>query len=416
MNAIRQSTPDVPIIIVGAGIAGLTTALALGRLGKQILVLEQAPEIAPIGYGIQLGPNTFEILDELGVGDEVLAKSILPKALVMREDNGEALCRVRLHDQEFRSRFAGRYMAIHRGDLHDILKSALSKLPNVTLAVETKVVSYEPGERASVACADGHVLEGAAIIAADGLRSAFRDLLHPSDELCPIGYVAHRSIVPMADMPEEISRDEVVLWLGPSWHIIHYPLRDRSELNVVAVFKNELCSSSDDPEVRKRTLLGHLEQSHPSLRSVVARMDLQRNWPIADRQPLRGWSSGPITLLGDSAHASLQSLAQGAGMAIEDAAGLAACMNVQGIDVSDAFRAFERSRFVRTARVTLESRQLWVMYHEESEVGRAVRRQQYQGRSSSDLLDCLAWVWTLPEGLRDSVRDAGALKTSAVHS
>lgn len=405
------------IIIVGAGIAGLASALALGRLGKSVRVLEQAPEIAPIGYGIQLGPNTLAILNQLGVGEAVLSKSILPKALVMREESGTDLCRVELDDEAFHQRFDGRYIAIHRGDLHDIFKAALSQLPNVALQVETKITGYEEQpEAVVVSSADGRQFKGAAVIAADGLRSVFRQLLHPADEACPIGYAAHRSILPMAEMPEAISRDEVVLWLGPGWHIIHYPLRDRSELNVVAVFKDELCSQSEDPGIRRQALLTHLGHSHMALKAVVERMDLQRNWPIADRRPLRGWSSKRMALLGDSAHATLQSLAQGAGMAIEDAASLAISVKQAPDDFEDAFKNFERSRFVRTARMTLESRQLWVMYHEESEVAQAVRRQQYQERSSADLQACLDWVWNAPAELRNSLSTGSLHREPAVCS
>jgi 2-polyprenyl-6-methoxyphenol hydroxylase-like FAD-dependent oxidoreductase len=403
------------IIVVGAGIGGLTTALALGNSGHAVRVLEQAPEIAPIGYGIQLGPNTLPILEQLGVGDEVLCKSIIPEALVMREANGEHLARVELRNEGFSSRFAGRYMAIHRGDLHDILKAALSDLPNVTMEVDTRVTGYvEHDEQVVLETADGRSLQGAAVIAADGLRSVFRDQLHPGDQPRPIGYAAHRSILPMAEMADDISRDEVVLWLGPGWHIIHYPLRDRTELNVVAVFKDALCSDSTNSEQRRQFLLTHLSDSHRALKAVVERMDLERNWPIADRQPLRGWSSSRMTLLGDSAHATLQSLAQGAGMAIEDAVALASCLEGAGDDFESAFQKFERERFVRTARVTLESRRLWVMYHEESEVGQAVRRQEYQQRNSEDLQACLEWVWSAPVADLQLLADVSSRST--VHS
>lgn len=388
---------DAEILVVGAGIGGLMTALALGQSGWRVRLFEQASEVAPIGYGIQLGPNTLAAFRRLGVSERILAASFLPDALVMREAGGEVLARVALDDTDFRERFDGRYIAIHRGDLHNILKGALAAQCSAAIEVNTQIVAFEDtGTEVIVRSGDKRTFRGQALIAADGMKSLFRSLLHPADPLCPIHYNAHRSIVPMKDLPASISRTEVVLWLGAGWHIIHYPLHDAQDLNIVAVFKDTLCSADPDSAIRRATLQNQLAAANarPELRAVLDSMDLARNWPIADRTPIRHWSRGRMTLLGDSAHAALQSLAQGAGMAIEDSVVLADCVAAANGDHAQAFEAFRRERLVRTSRVILESRALWPMYHAEDEIGQEVRRQQYQERSSDDLHACFNWVWT----------------------
>lgn len=385
------------ILIVGTGIGGLMAALALGRQGRRVRLFEQAPEVAPIGYGIQLGPNTTAAFRRVGIAEKIEAKAFLPKALVMREASGESLARVPLDDAGFFQRFDGRYMALHRGDLHEVLKAEVGSLPTSALEVDTQIVSYQDlGDEVVARSSDGREFTGAALIAADGLKSTFRALLHPLDQPQPIHYNAYRSIVPMKDMPASVSRTDVVLWLGAGWHMIHYPLRDATELNIVAVFKDELCSSDPDGAARLACLEKHLAagDARPELRSVLAAMNLQRCWPIADRKPIRRWNDGRMTLLGDSAHATLQSLAQGAGMAIEDGVVLGDCVAASGQDYASAFETFRRERLVRTSRVILESRALWPMYHEEDQTAWDVRRQQYQERSAEDLHACFKWIWT----------------------
>jgi 3-hydroxybenzoate 6-monooxygenase len=362
-----------------------------------VRVFEQASEVAAIGYGIQLGPNTLAAFRRVGVSDKVLNASFLPGALCMREASGEMLARVPLDDSGFFERFDGRYMTIHRGDLHEVLKGALAEIGTATIEINTQITGYEEtGSGVTARSSDGRTFDGGALIATDGLKSVFRAMLHPSDALCPIHYNAHRSIVAMKEVPDGISRTDVVLWLGPGWHVIHYPLHDAQSLNVVAVFKDTLCSASPDGAERKAALQRHLAQvdSKPELRAVLDKMDLTRSWPIADRAPIRNWSRGRMTLLGDSAHAALQSLAQGAGMAIEDAIVIADCIATANGDFPRAFELFRRERLVRTSRVILESRALWPMYHEEDPTGWEVRRQQYQERTGADLQACFNWVWT----------------------
>jgi salicylate hydroxylase len=386
--------PD-EILIVGGGLGGLSTALALGLKGIAVRLLEQTEKIGAIGYGIQMGPNVFSVFKQLGVSDAVLKKSHIPSGLLMLDAySGEQLASVPF-GAAFEKIFNAPYVAIHRVDLHNILLDACRKLPNIHLDLSITVTGFKDlGDLVSVSTAQGHTIEGAALVGADGLRSIIRSQMYPRDEPRSIGYVAHRTIVPMDAVPRNVRRDEVVLWAGPAFHIIYYPLRDRTELNIVAVFKTPTHAQQQDPATHKAELQEIYRHTHPDMQAILALMDLSRRWPLADRNPIRHWAKGRVTLLGDSAHATLQSLAQGAGMAIEDAGYLAALLNTANGDVVAAFARFQQDRVIRTSRVQLESRALWDVYHAEDEIVCEVRRQQYQERTAEDYYRCLNWLWT----------------------
>lgn len=383
--------PTKEILIIGGGIGGLTVALALAAQGRPVRLLEQAAEIAPIGYGIQLGPNVLPLFGALGIAQEVLAASHQPGGLVMLDVEVGELCRVPL-DGGFRSIFEGRYLCIHRADLHDILLRAAERSGNITLESSATVVDFDQSaERVEVRTAEGASFEGSLLIAADGLKSRIREKFHPDDAVRQTGYVAHRTVLPMEDVPAIVRRDDVTLWVGPGYHVIYYPLRGGSELNVVAVFHNSLVQPGLAPDAYRSALLAHMADGQPEMRAVVALMDLERSWPIGDRDPIDHWSQGRVTLLGDSAHATLQSLAQGAGMAVEDAIVLAELLE-EDANPSEVLPRFEAERKGRTARVQTESRDLWVMYHCAGR-DRDVRNRLYRSKSDADFYECLAWLW-----------------------
>jgi len=391
-----------PSLIVGGGLGGATAALALGRKGWPVRVLEQAPEFGVIGYGIQLGPNVFSMFDRLGVGDAVLAQSIRPKAILMIDwaDAGE-IVRIPTGDS-FMRRFGRPYVVIHRTDLHQILLDACKALPNVELLPMTGAASFQDrGDRVVVRTEDGKTIEGAALIGADGLRSTVRNQMLDEGEPRMIGYVAHRTIVPMADVTFDVDRDDVVLWSGPGFHIVHYPLRKGTLFNIVTVFKTSNDAPPSDTASPHPDLDRVYRDSHPTMRSLWAMMDLsRRGWASSDRDPIRHWSKGRVTLLGDAAHPTLQTLAQGACMAIEDAVCVAELIDQADGDFAGAFRRYENARYLRTARVQYESRYLWDNFYHLGGLEREVARHAWAGRTEQDVFDCLAWLYdgfALPE-------------------
>jgi salicylate hydroxylase len=204
--------------------------------------------------------------------------------------------------------------------------------------------------------------------------------------------MAFRTIVPMADVTAEVRRDIVALWGGPGFHIVHYPLRHGTLFNVAAVFRRTTHSERGDIAAYRAELEEVYRDAHPAMKALLAMLDLGRRQAVGDRDPVRCWHNGRIVLLGDAAHPTLQSLAQGACMAIEDGLCLAECIATAGEDFEGAFRRYERARGLRTARVTLESRYLWDVYHADG-IKREVYWQMLGERSEADTLQCLAWLY-----------------------
>lgn len=399
-----------PIIIVGGGLGGLSAALALAHLGYTVRVLEGAPEFGAIGFGIQFGPNVFHALERLGVSAAVLEKADSPPNVMMFDAlNGREITRVAT-GAAFRERFKYPYIIIHRIDLHNALLDACRRAPLITLVPDAMVTRFdESADSVSVATEDGRSFRGALLIAADGIRSRIRAQLLADGEPLPNGYMGFRTIVPMGEVTTDVQRDGVALWAGPGFHIVHYPLRHGTLFNIVAVFRRTAHSERGDVAAYRAELEGVYRDAHPTMKALLAMLDLGRRQAIGDRDPIRHWHNGRVVLLGDAAHPTLQSLAQGACMAIEDGPCLADCIDGAGHDHEAAFRRFENARSVRTARVTLESRAIWDVYHADG-IARDVYRQMLGERSEADTFQCLAWLY---DGFRLS-GGAAAPATAAI--
>jgi len=363
-----MGSSDQPILIVGGGLGGLTTALALGRAGRRVHVLEQTPEFGAIGYGIQLGPNVVPMFDRLGITDAVLEKGDVPDAcLLVDAYSGEEIAAIPL-GASFRACFRHPYIIIHRVDLHQVLVEACRAVP---------AISFEPG---------------AEVTGADGLRSVVRAQLRREGEPHQFGYVAQRTIVPMDLVPDPVPRQNVYLWAGPGFHMVHYPLRHGTLFNIVAVYRTATYADRLDEATHRAEAERTYAGTHPAMGAMLAMMNLERRWPLADRYPIRCWHQGRVTMVGDAAHPTLQSFAQGACMAIEDGVCLAALIGLADGDYARAFAQYEAERSVRTARLQLESRYMWDIYHAEG-IARDVVRETFAGRTEDDIFRCLAWLY-----------------------
>jgi 2-polyprenyl-6-methoxyphenol hydroxylase-like FAD-dependent oxidoreductase len=406
-------TTSDPILVAGGGLGGLSVALALGRQGRRVRVLEQTQELGAIGYGIQLGPNVFPMFERLGIAGAVLAESILPRACILFDAlTGAELTRIP-GEPALRARFGHPYIVIHRVDLHKVLLDACKATDGIALEPSASVNGYAQREDGvTVTTEDGRTFEGAALIGADGLRSVVRARIVDDGEPKPIGYVAHRTIVPMDEVPAGVQRDISALWIGPGFHLVHYPLRHSTLFNIVAVFRTDTHGEKGDSAFNTAEVERTYRTAHPVMKSLLEKMDLDRRWVIADRDPVRRWSSGPVTMLGDAAHPALQTFAQGACMAIEDAVCLAELIEQADGDIASAFKRFEVARCVRTARVQLEGRRLWQGYHAEG-IDRDVWLQTFAQRSEQDVCECLAWLY---DGAALPAAPAGgrAVKSSAL--
>jgi 3-hydroxybenzoate 6-monooxygenase len=383
-----------PILIVGGGLGGLTTALALARRGREARVLEGAPEFGAIGYGIQFGPNVFHVFDRLGLSEQVLAAADSPSAVLMLDAlDGKELVRMPT-GASFRARFKHPYIVVHRIDVHNILLDACRRNDAIELVANAMVTGFDDrGEGVAVATADGREFSGAALVAADGVRSLFRGKLIGDGEPRPVGYVALRTIVPIAALRADVPRDCMVLWGGPGFHVVHYPLRHGTEFNIVAVFRTSTHSERGDPEIYRAELEQTYHDAHPLMRELIGMLDLRWRRSVADRDPVQHWHQGRVVLIGDAAHAPLQSLAQGACMAIEDGECLGDLIAAGDDDFAAIFRRFETLRLVRTARVQLESRALWHSFLHVGGIEREVRNATVADWNEARLFDCLGWLY-----------------------
>jgi 3-hydroxybenzoate 6-monooxygenase len=382
-----------PILIVGGGLGGLTTALALARRGLAARVLEGAPEFGAIGYGIQFGPNVFHVFERLNLMEPVLAVADSPAAVLMWDAlSGKELIRIPT-GASLRARFKYPYIIVHRIDLHNALLDACRRSDLVELVADAMVCDFEDrGDRVAVTTADGRVFAGPVLVAADGVRSLFREKLVGDGEPRHTGYAALRTTVPMGQLKLDVPRDSVLLWAGPGCHVIHYPLRHGSEFNIVAVFRTRTHADKADAATCRAELEQIYGDAHPTVRALNAMMDFRWRRSVADRNPVRHWHKGRVVLLGDAAHAPLQSLAQGASMAIEDGLCIGELMSTEN-NFTAVFRRFEALRLTRTARVQLESRAIWDWLLHAEGIARDVRDATVADWDEARMFDCLSWLY-----------------------
>lgn len=340
-----------PILIAGGGVGGLTAAIALAQKGYRVTVLEQAEEIKPIGYGIQLGPNAFHMFERLGLARELLSYCTLPEAGVMRDIfSGEQVTRLPM-GKALESRYGQPYAVIHRGDLHEVLLQTCRAQPTIELKVGTCVNRFEDGgHRVVVQVASGEVFEGAALIGADGVKSIVREqLVGPGNEPQNLGYTAYRAVCPREDIADDLFERNVTLWAGPGYHLMMYPLRRDTLFNIAAVFRSRrlpLCQpDAGEPDEMREIFAPAHDKAHRFLELI----DTNQHWDVLVMEPVAEWCRGRVALLGDSAHAMLQAMAQGACQAIEDGVWLAECVQLHGDDFPAAFQAYQQARQLRGA-------------------------------------------------------------------
>jgi salicylate hydroxylase len=345
------------ILIAGGGIGGLAAALALARKGRKVRVLEKAAEFGEIGYGIQMGPNVSRMLERLGVLESIEETAFFPQALIFADalDNRE-ITRIALGDA-FLRRFGYRYFVIHRRDLHGGLLRACESHGEITLESSRGVVGFsEEKDLLKVRCENGTSCEGAALIGADGLWSPTRQAVIGDGAPRQAGHFVYRGVVPDADIADRSRSDSMTIWGGPNLHLVQYRLRGGTVMNNVATIASRRFRGGEANAGAPDELEATFARCHAQVRDNLRYVSRERNWMLHDREPATNWTRGRVTLLGDAAHPTLQYLAQGAQMAIEDGVVLAEKVAAAGDDFNRAFNAYQRERMNRTARVVLSSR------------------------------------------------------------
>jgi 3-hydroxybenzoate 6-monooxygenase len=286
------------------------------------------------------------------------------------------------------------YAVIHRADLHKVLIDAVTRSPPAELTTSCKVTAYEDkGGRVLVHTEGGKTIEGAALVGADGLWSAVRGQLVGDGKPRVSGHIAYRGVIPLADVPEHLRENNVVLWAGPKTHLVHYPLHRGQVYNLVVVFHSSRYEEGWDTYGDPAELRERFAGQHPKVREFLAMANEWKMWVLCDREPISRWSAGRVTLLGDAAHPMLQYLAQGGCMAIEDAVVLARCLAQAQGEHSSAFLAYQRERYLRTTRVQLTARMYGDIYHATDAV-RDLRRQMLAGRTPEQAYNGVGWLYT----------------------
>ena len=285
-----------PISIIGGGIAGLATAIAAARSGRSVTVYEKAAAFDPVGAGLQLGPNAVRALKTIGAWDAVEPYTSSPPAICLHDGQSGKLLKYISLGKTFEQKFGQPYRVALRADLHKALLSVASQHP----AIEIKL-----GQDIAVADLD----HSNPIIAADGVNSKTRTNFFQSRTAIVSADLAHRGLFPKPEI-NGVDMDCVNLWLCPQGHVVHYPVGQDQKLNVVAITNGVL------PET-------HFANAAESLRHIIKANAIWKEWPLAYVKPLPAWTKGSVTLVGDAAHGTLPYLAQGAAMALEDAAALA---------------------------------------------------------------------------------------------
>ncbi len=388
---LMPATAQTEIIIAGGGLGGLTCALALARKGKRVRVLEKAAEFGEIGYGVQMGPNAYRVMQGLGVAEALEPLAVFPNALVMMDAmSGQEITRIAL-DTAFVKRYGCRYCFIHRRDLHGTLLEACRQRDEIVLEVSKGLAQFTAQDSGVVArCEDGSEYFGAALVGADGLWSPTRKQI-VNDAPRVTGHTAYRGVVPVDKITDRQFINSMVIWCGHNMHLVQYPLRGGTLMNIVAVIESQSFLRGEQEYGGYGELHQTFQQAVPRVRAMLGFVSAERDWVLHDRDPVSNWTQGRATLLGDAAHPMLPYMAQGACMAIEDAAVLAAEVARHGEDFDRAFIAYQNQRMNRTARVVLTARFFGHMYHAGG--GAGLLRNELAARRDPELSWELDWLY-----------------------
>lgn len=361
------------ILVAGGGIGGLAVALALARGRHRVDVFEQAAAFAEIGAGIQLGPNVTRRLAQLGLGDGLDAIAARPAALVVQSaGSGAELARLPL-GEAMRRRYGAPYLCVHRADLHALLLEAVRVRGTGSLVTDARIAQIEAGEDlVCISSSGSRAWEGEALVGADGLWSVARQQLEtPAAAEAPrvTGHTAWRGIVAQAALPQALRRDRVDVWLGPRLHAVAYPVRAGDWLNVVVIAESAPAGNARDWD--QASSLAALQQAAgPCGRGLQALLEAVpgwRAWSLSDRAPLASaaeMAHERVALVGDAAHPMVPYLAQGAGMAIEDACALAEALgDGAAVAVPAAFARYAEARWQRNAMVQARARRNGQVFH-----------------------------------------------------
>jgi salicylate hydroxylase len=317
------------VLVAGGGIGGLAAALACARVGAAVELFERAEQFSEFGAGVQLGPNITRVLHAWGLEGALREVVALPERLQVRSASSGAELGMLPLGQTMVQRYGAPYVTIHRADLHALLLDAVGQMPHVQLHLSSPVSAVQIlAEPLTLTLASGQQASGDVLVAADGGFSAIRQQLLQDGLPQPTGHLAYRALVLQSDLPQALRSQQVTVWLGPKMHVVHYPVRSGNWLNVVAIIHGQVQGDMAhwDHSANAADLQLALAQTSAPLQDLIHAIPAWRLWPLSIRPPMSGahqHAHERVAFLGDAAHPMVPYLAQGAAMAMEDAACLA---------------------------------------------------------------------------------------------
>ena len=384
------------VIIVGAGIGGLTAALSLLRRGIETEVYEAAPALGEIGAGFQIGANGAHVLFALGLEEAIRRRYSLIDGKVLRLWNTGRSWKLFDLGPVSVERYGFPYFMMHRADLHDVLAQAVQALAPGAIQLGKRAVGAHLDDRsASVTFADGSVATGDVLVGADGVHSEIRNALFGAGAAEFTGFIAWRGLVAASRLPEHLVRPIGTNWMGPGRHVVHYPVRGAELLNFVAAVEGgKWIEESWTLPGSRAELAADFTGWHEDIHTMIGQIDQPYKWALVGREPMAAWSIGRATLLGDACHPTLPFLAQGAGMAIEDGYVLARCLEAYASDPVKALKHYEAARIQRTARVVRGSAENGERFHNNA-LSTPEEAQRYVDREwePSNIADRYDWLY-----------------------
>lgn len=361
------------VLIAGGGIGGLAAGIGAIRAGCDVRLFERAGQFSDIGAGIQLGPNVVRRLQAWGLQKHLQSVVAVPDALQVRSAlTGQALARMPLGSTAV-ERYGAAYVTIHRADLHGLLLAGLRDGADVHLNLAQSIEGYRESDGVvTVRTQANKLIEGDALVCADGLHSRLRLQLLGDGPPQATGHLAYRAMVPQAALPRSLRTTDVTAWLGPRLHVVQYPVRRGELQNLVVIVQGpapqdmERWDHAANAQDLEAALAGTCSALQDLVRSVPGMGQEWRLWPLADRPPLRSpaeMAQGLVALLGDASHPMRPYLAQGAGMAIEDAAELQRALSMHDLDVDLRLRRYALNRWQRNARVQARAQRNGRIFH-----------------------------------------------------
>lgn len=391
------------IVVAGAGIGGLTAALALAARGFRVIVLERAEKLQEAGAGLQLSPNASRILIDLGLEPLLARHVITPDSIsIMTARTGKEIGRIPLGEAAT-FRYGAPYWIVRRADLQAALVARVTSHPDIDLRLGAQfedVAVYPKGvtvvQRRVAARQQEQVL---ALIGADGVWSSVRHQIFPEAQPQFTGSIAWRGTVDATQLPRGFNTHRVQLWMGTNAHLVAYPMSGGKRINVVAIISGKWNRPGWSEPGDVVEIANHFSAPRWPIaaRMMIGAVDGWRKWALFAMRDGGVWNKGPIALLGDASHAMLPFAAQGAGMAIEDAAVIAKCLESSPTNPTVAFAQYAGLRGPRVTRVQRTARKNGQTYHLGGPVGFA-RDQVIRVLGGSRLLSQQDWIydWRMP--------------------